>query len=87
MRLNAGAGERAIRHGSTAAPTSSTTSFLNGTLEALLRTIEGWLRADRDAKRSRGAKMTETAERAGQEELRGATGNGYLPGRFNQGFA
>ena len=52
----------------------------------LLRTIETWLRADRDARRGRGVRVLETAERAGENELRGATGNGYLSGRFNGGF-
>lgn len=52
----------------------------------LLRTIETWLRTDRDARRARGAKVTETAERAGEDELRGAAGNGYLAGRFSNGF-
>ena len=52
----------------------------------LLRTIEAWLRGDRDARRARGAKVTETAERAGEDELRGAAGNGYLAGRFSNGF-
>ena len=49
----------------------------------LLRTIEGWLRAERDERRRRGCKMTEEAERA-IDELRGPAGNGYLSGRFNQ---
>jgi hypothetical protein len=57
-----------------------------GTVAPLLRTIESWLRTDRDARRAKGMKVTEAAERAGQDELRGAAGNGYLPGRFNQGF-
>ena len=53
----------------------------------LLRTVESWLRADRDRKAASGVSTTETAERAESDELRGAAGNGYLPGRFNQGFA
>ena len=56
-----------------------------GTAAPLLRTIEGWLRAERDERRSRGCKMTEDAERA-VDELRGPAGNGYLSGRFNAGF-
>ncbi len=56
-----------------------------GKAAPLLRTIEGWLRAERDAKRARGAKMTEDAERV-MDELRGVAGNGYLSGRFNGGF-
>jgi CCR4-NOT complex subunit CAF16 len=56
-----------------------------GTVAPLLRTIEGWLRTDRDAKRARGVKLTEEAERT-VDELRGAAGNGYLSGRFNGGF-
>jgi hypothetical protein len=51
----------------------------------LLRTIEGWLRAERDGKRRRGVKVVEEAE-GRAEELRGVTGNGYLSGRFNNGF-
>ena len=56
-----------------------------GTAAPLLRTIEGWLRAERDERRARGCKMTEDAERAA-DELRGPAGNGYLSGRFNAGF-
>ena len=56
-----------------------------GTPAPLLRTIEGWLRAERDARRAAGDKMTEEAERA-IDELRGPAGNGYLSGRFNGGF-
>lgn len=56
-----------------------------GTVAPLLRTIEGWLRTEREGKRARGVKLTEDAERA-TDELRGATGNGYLSGRFNGGF-
>lgn len=56
-----------------------------GKAAPLLRTIEGWLRAERDTKRGRGIKMTEDAERV-VDELRGAAGNGYLSGRFNGGF-
>lgn len=56
-----------------------------GKAAPLLRTIEGWLRAERDVKRGRGVKMTEDAERV-VDELRGAAGNGYLSGRFNGGF-
>lgn len=52
----------------------------------LLRTIESWLRTDRDARRAKGMKVTETAERASENELRGVVGNGYLSGRFNNGF-
>lgn len=53
----------------------------------LLRTVEGWLRADRDRRKAKGLKVTEEAELVAKDgELRGATGNGYLPGRFNQGF-
>lgn len=57
-----------------------------GTVAPLLRTIEAWLRVDRNAKKAQGVKTTETAERAAQDELRGATGNGYLSGRFNNGY-
>jgi len=56
-----------------------------GTVAPLLRTIEGWLRAERDGKRRRGVKVVEEAE-GRAEELRGLTGNGYLSGRFNNGF-
>lgn len=53
----------------------------------LLRTIEAWMRADRDRRREKGLKVTETAEReAIEDELRGAGGNGFLSGRFNSGF-
>lgn len=52
----------------------------------LLRTIESWLRVDRNIKKSKGIKTTETAERAGIDELRGPAGNGYLSGRLNNGF-
>jgi hypothetical protein len=58
-----------------------------GTVAPLLRTIESWLRASRDAKRAAGMKITERAEHDGLDELRGAAGNGYLPGRFSQGYA
>lgn len=57
-----------------------------GAVAPLLRTVEQWLRTDRDAKRSAGIKLTERAEREDHDELRGAAGNGYLSGRFNQGF-
>lgn len=56
-----------------------------GIVAPLLRTIELWLRAERDQKRSKGVKLTEDAERV-VDELRGAAGNGYLSGRFNNGF-
>lgn len=52
----------------------------------LFRTIAFWLRRDRDAKRARGEKTTETAANT-TDELRGAVGNGYLPGRFSMGYA
>ncbi len=58
-----------------------------GTVAPLLRTIESWLRTARDAKIAAGRKVTERAEYDTVDELRGALGNGYLPGRFNQGFA
>ena len=51
----------------------------------LLRTVEAWLRAERDARRARGAKKTEDADGA-VDELLGPAGNGYLSGRFNGGF-
>ena len=57
----------------------------SGEAAPLLRTIEGWLRAERDERRARGVKITEDAERA-VDELRGPAGNGYLSGRFNAGF-
>jgi CCR4-NOT complex subunit CAF16 len=57
----------------------------NGTVAPLLRTIEGWLRTERQAKKSKGIKVTEEAEMA-KDELRGPAGNGYLSGRFNNGF-
>jgi CCR4-NOT complex subunit CAF16 len=57
----------------------------SGQAAPLLRTLEGWLRAERDERRARGVKITEDAERA-VDELRGPAGNGYLSGRFNAGF-
>lgn len=57
-----------------------------GFVAPLLRTIESWFRVEREGRRKRGLKLTETAEREGHDELRGVTGNGYLPGRFSQGF-
>lgn len=59
----------------------------SGIVAPLLRTIEKWFRADRDARRACGKKITEDAELAAVDELRGAVGNGYLSGRFNQGFS
>lgn len=56
-----------------------------GVVAPLLKTIEGWLRTEREDKKSKGMKITEEAERA-VDELRGPAGNGYLPGRFNNGF-
>ena len=61
--------------------------FTSGAVAPLLRTVESWLREEREVKRARGDKMTETAERAELDELRGAAGNGYLSGRFNNGFS
>jgi CCR4-NOT complex subunit CAF16 len=58
-----------------------------GTVAPLLRTVEAWLREARDKRRARGLKLTEKAEYEEKNELRGAAGNGYLPGRFSQGFA
>jgi CCR4-NOT complex subunit CAF16 len=52
----------------------------------LLRTIESWLREDRNVRVKAGQKITEEAERLGKDELRGDAGNGYLSGRFNNGF-
>ena len=57
------------------------------TVAPLLRTIEAWMRADRESRRAQGLKITETAEQEAIEgELRGAGGNGYLSGRFNAGY-
>lgn len=56
-----------------------------GTVAPLLRTIESWLRAARDSKRKSGVKLTEEASMQ-VDELRGVNGNGYLSGRFNQGY-
>jgi CCR4-NOT complex subunit CAF16 len=56
-----------------------------GVVAPLLRTIEGWLREERNEKKAKGIKITEEAERV-VDELRGAAGNGYLSGRFNNGF-
>lgn len=52
----------------------------------LLRTIEAWLRHARDEKIKAGMKITEKAEYESKDELLGASGNGYLPGRFSQGY-
>jgi len=52
----------------------------------LLRTVEQWLRHDRQMSKDKGQSILETAERAAIDELRGAAGNGYLSGRFNNGF-
>lgn len=57
-----------------------------GIVAPLLRTIERWFRDERAERREKGQKITEVAELAAVDELRGAVGNGYLPGRFNQGF-
>lgn len=57
----------------------------NGTVAPLLRTIEGWLRQERDGRRKAGCKMSEGPDCA-IDELRGPAGNGYLSGRFNGGF-
>lgn len=57
-----------------------------GSTSPLLRTIEAWLREGRDAKKARGVKVLEDASGGAVDELRGAAGNGYLPGRFNSGF-
>lgn len=56
-----------------------------GTVAPLLRTIESWLRTDRDAKKAAGGKVTEEPQYA-RDELRGVEGNGYLSGRFNNGY-
>ena len=60
--------------------------FKAGTVAPLLRTIEGWLRGDRDAKRQRGGRMTEVAAALEETNLGALTGNGYLSGRFNSGY-
>ena len=58
-----------------------------GSAAPLLRTIEAWMRADREAKRAAGRKVAEAAAGDGVvDELRGQAGNGYLPGWFNMGF-
>jgi len=56
-----------------------------GIVAPLLRTIESWLREARQIKINAGMKITEQAE-YDKEELMAASGNGYLPGRFNQGY-
>lgn len=57
-----------------------------GTVAPLLRTIEAWMRKDRDARRARGLGK-EKAAGAAVDELRGAAGNGYLSGRVGLGAA
>jgi CCR4-NOT complex subunit CAF16 len=60
--------------------------FRAGTVAPLLRTIEAWLREDRDARRAKGARMTEVAAALEESNLNELTGNGYLSGRFNAGY-
>ena len=60
--------------------------FKAGTVAPLLRTIESWLRADRERRRAAGAKMTETAGALEESNLGEVAGNGYLSGRFNSGY-
>ena len=60
--------------------------FRSGTVAPLLRTIEGWLRSDRERRRAAGAKMTEVAGALEESNLGAVSGNGYLSGRFNAGY-
>ena len=60
--------------------------FRAGTVAPLLRTIEGWLRSDRERRRATGAKMTEVAGALEESNLGEVAGNGYLSGRFNAGY-
>ena len=77
---------RLSKFGSVASFDDLRARFSSGAVAPLLRTVEAWLRAERDVKRARGDKMTETAEHAETDELRGVLGNGFLSGRFNNGF-
>jgi CCR4-NOT complex subunit CAF16 len=56
-----------------------------GSVAPLFQCVAHWLRSDRDAKRAAGKSVVEDIPPS-VDELRGAAGNGYLPGRFSQGF-
>lgn len=58
-----------------------------GVVAPLLRTIETWMRNDRDKRRAAGFPMLEKAAGVAVDELRGVGGNGYLSGRIGMGGA
>jgi hypothetical protein len=61
-----------------------------GTVNPLMRAIEIWFRQERAARVAASSVSKLPAEPAqlanNQNELRGEFGNGFLPGRFNNGF-
>ncbi|RYG51020.1 hypothetical protein EON67_04200 [archaeon] len=77
--------KRILRTGKLLEDADFTGARTRGDPAPLLRTVERWFRSHRDMRLKRGEVVVEAAERA-VDELRGELGNGYLPGRFNQGF-
>ena len=73
------------RFGPVSGYTDLTEKRAAGVVAPLLRTVEFWMRKNRDDTRARGISLLEKAAGGAVDELRGSMGNGYLSGRVGLG--